>query len=119
MKIYKKLLSLLLCVLLVTMVSISVSAGSAVDIVNKKSFEESINSGYWHNANEDVTAENGKIIFGKDTGEYTKLISKIAAGESNYYENVVAGKTVIKFKSLPSGVTFIMGFALASALTPP
>lgn len=114
MKIYKKLLSLLLCVLLITMVSISVSAGSAVDIVNKKSFEESINSGYWHNANEDVTAENGKIIFGKDTGEYTKLISKIAAGESNYYENVVAGKTVIKFKSLPSGVTFIMGFALAS-----
>lgn len=114
MKIYKRILSLLLCVLLVTMVSISVSAGSAVDLVTKETFAESLSTSYWHNANEDVIAENGKIIFGKDTSEYTKLISKIAAEESNYYENVLKGKTVINFKSLPSGVTFIMAFALAS-----
>ena len=59
-------------------------------------------------------AENGKIVFGKDTSEFTKLISTVVAEESNYYENVLKGKTVINFKSLPSGTTFIMAFALAS-----
>lgn len=114
MKTYKKLLSLLLCVLLACTVSLSVSAGSAIDKVDKESFAESLSGNYWHNANEDVVAENGKIVFGELTSEYTKLISTVVAEKTDYYENVVSGKTVINFKSLPSGVTFIMGFALAS-----
>jgi len=114
MKTYKKLLSLLLCVLIVCSASITAFAGSAIDKVDKESFKESLSGNYWHNANEDVIAENGKIVFGKDTSEYTKLISTVVAEKSNYYENVMAGKTVITFKSLPSGTTFIMAFALAS-----
>lgn len=114
MKTYKKLLSLLLSILLLCSVSLTAFAGSAIDIVTKDSFKESISGNYWHNANEDVVAENGKIVFGKDTSEFTKLISTIAAEQSNYYENVLKGKTAMTFKSLPSGTTFIFAFALAS-----
>lgn len=111
---FKKLLALLLCVFLLTSLSVSVSAGSAIDKIGKNTFAETINGSYWNNANEDVTVNDGKIIFGKETSEYTKLISTKIANVSNYYDNILDGNILIKFNSLPRDTTFILAFGLSS-----
>ncbi|MDD6478816.1 MAG: hypothetical protein PUF48_03250 [Oscillospiraceae bacterium] len=112
MKTYKKIISLLVCVVLLFSFSVTAYAGSIVDTLDKSSFDPVLSPQKWHNVNQDVTAKDGKIIFPKESNANTKLVWKTPTAKSSYYKKLIEGDLTIKFTKLPANETFILGFAM-------
>lgn len=113
MKIYKRIVSLLICIILVLGLSIVASAGSAIVNLDNSSFaNDELSTQDWHNANEDIVVKKGKIIFPKDSSSGTKLVWKSPTVKSSYYDKLVEGSTTFKLTKLPAGETFALAFAL-------
>lgn len=91
-----------------------VSAGSSDVVVDKSTFAEALDDAKWNNANGDVTAEGGKLIFPADSTEDTKLIVKSPAKASGFNNELFSADATMKLKKLPSGETFVFGAAFAN-----
>lgn len=114
MKTLKKSLSLFLVLaLFIGIVSITASAGAAIQTIGLESYEGGLQTSVWHNSTADITVtEDNKIIFPKEGTSATKLICKQVAKRSTVYEKLLDVDSTLCFKSLPSGQTFNMGFSL-------
>lgn len=117
MKKRKKGLLMLLCMVLIFSSSLTVSAGSQIQVLDKTSFEKELDSAQWHNANGDVYVENGRIVFPKESTADTKLVWKSAARDSGVYEELLTADTSLQIKTLPEGQNFILAFGMKTVET--
>lgn len=108
----KKGLMLLVCVLLAFSSSMSVSAGSVINVLDRTSFENELDIAQWHNANGDVYVEKGCVVFPENSTADTRLIWKSIATDSGVYEELLSAETEMQFLSLPEGESFILAFGL-------
>lgn len=116
MKVLRKSLSvfLVLCLLL-CLFTITASAGAAINVIGSSTYKDNkLAATNWHNSNSDVLVEDGKIIFPKESTSETKLVCKDVVEKSEIYKELLAFTASLNFKSLPSGQTFNVAFALAT-----
>ena len=91
-----------------------VSAGLLTNVIDKSSISNEINSAFWNNAEDDVYAENGVIVFPETSTEDTKLITRGMAQPAEGVENIVVASANLKFQKLPAGEQFAFAFGLGS-----
>lgn len=68
----------------------------------------------WSNPERDVKVSDGTLIFPKDSGEYTRYISKTAVKADKNFSTMVDVSSSVKFTNMPSGESFILAFGLGS-----
>lgn len=68
----------------------------------------------WGNPEDDVTISEGRIVFSKESTEYTRYISKTKMEADERFDHVVSLSAAVTFTELPVGKSFIFGFGLAS-----
>ena len=113
--IVKVLAGLLICVLLAGVQgTLGVEAGSSDVVLDKSSFEEKIDFSRWNNTDENVTSENGMLLFSEESNSATGLIAKTIAKNTGYHENIVSMKSVMDLSKVPDGQSFVLGFGLSS-----
>lgn len=89
-----------------------VSAGASDVVVDSASFATTLDLTKWNVPNNDVTAEEGRIIFSSGSTDSTRLITKSAALVSEYSEELLGAEYTIKLKTLESGNQFLVAFGL-------
>lgn len=89
-------------------------AGLKEVVRDTSTVQDEINESVWHNANGDVSAENGVIVFPNNSIGDTKLIVKAKAQANEGVDNVVAFSGKLRFTSLPKGEKFVLGLGLNS-----
>ena len=94
--------------------ALPVFAGLSETVIDNSSFAESISNTHWNNAGADVSVENGKIIFPNESTEDTRLITQTLAKKTEGAKNIFSAEYSIRFKQLPQGEKFILGFSLNS-----
>lgn len=115
MRFFKKSLSIfLICALLISVLTITASAGQAVKTIDSRTYAESLQPATWHNSNADITVKDGKIVFPKGSTADTKLICKEVVEKSEIYNELLNLDTTLVLKTLPAGQSFNVGFALDS-----
>lgn len=116
MKTLRKSLSIfLVSCLLLCLFAITASAGAAVNVIGSSTYKDNkLAAANWHNSNSDVLVEDGKIIFPKESTSDTKLVCKDVVEKSTIYKELLSFSSSLNFKSLPSGRTFNVAFALAT-----
>lgn len=113
--IVKILAGLLVCVLLAGAQGVmQVEAGSSDVVLDKSSFEEKLDLASWNNTDENVTSENGMLVFSKESNSATGLIAKTIARNTGYHKNIVSMKSVMDLTNVPKGKSFIMALGLSS-----
>lgn len=113
--IVKVLAGFLICVLLAGVQgTLGVEAGSSDVVLDKSSFEEKIDFSRWNNTDENVTSENGMLLFSEESNSATGLIAKTIAKNTGYHENIVSMKSVMDLSKVPDGESFVLGFGLSS-----
>lgn len=68
----------------------------------------------WSNPEDDVTISENRIVFSKDSTEYTRYISKAKAEADERFANVVSLSATVTFTKMPAGKSFVFGFGLSS-----
>ena len=114
MKKMKKLSLSLFCILTLLTPSLSVSAGAIIHELDKTSFQSTLDSSQWNDANGDIDVENGCIVFPKESTSDTKLVWKSVATDSGIYEELLSADTTFRFTALPQGERFILAFGLST-----
>ena len=71
----------------------------------------------WSNPEEDVEIEEGTIIFGEGSTEYSRYISKQTIKREALFDNLATLSANIEFKALPADKTFMIAFGLESIET--
>lgn len=113
MKNVKSLIALLICaILLIGVTTVPASAGSAITTLTKDSFAEELSGGDWHNANSDVIAKDGKIVFPAESSTATKLVWKNVAKPTDVFEEVTKGYVTLNFLKLPKNQKFYLCLGL-------
>lgn len=113
MKKVKSLISLLICaILLISVITVPASAGSAITTLTKDSFAEGLSGGDWHNANNDVIVKDGKIVFPAESSEATKLVWKNVAKPTDIFEEITQGDITLNFLKLPKNQKFYVCLGL-------
>ncbi len=109
---FKKSLAALLVFVVGAMNVMPVSAGLKTVVRNNGTVQTEIDQSAWHNANGDVTAENGVIVFPKESTADTKLITKTKARVNEGVENVALVQGTLQFTNLPKGEKFVIALGL-------
>ena len=91
-----------------------VSAGNSNIIVDDASFAKKLDNAVWCNPEGDVKAENGAIVFPKESTKYTRLIAKSAAYADVSREELLELACTIQFQSLPKGKAVSIALGLDS-----
>lgn len=112
MKRMKKIVPFLLCMGLILSSSMTVSAGSIINHLDKSSFASELDNANWHNANGDVYAENGQIIIPKESTEDTRLVWKSPIRDSGIYDLLMTANVKLRFDELPQGEKFALALGL-------
>jgi len=94
--------------------NMDVSAGSSDIVVSSTSFANNIDVAVWSVPSEDIIAENGKIIFPKESTADSRIITKLAIANSAQNEELFSADIHLKLKELPAEQAFIVGFSLSS-----
>lgn len=89
-------------------------AGSSDIAIDNTSFATTIDESTWNVPNDDVVVENAKLVFGKDSTEETRLITKRAIVPSDYHEELFRADYTLKIKQLPAGEKFIVALNLVN-----
>lgn len=92
----------------------SVEAGVATSVLDSSTLE---NSAYWNNVSEDVVVEGSKLIFPRESSDYTRFITKVAAKADAYFDNLLELQGKLKFTKLPAGQKFAVAFGLGGIET--
>ena len=105
-------LALAMCVLGCGVDTLTVSAGSSSIVVDNTSFADELVDTKWNDPNGDIVIKSGKIIFPSESTSDTRLITRNTAKATEYYDEMFHANYTMKFKSIPKGEKFIVGFAL-------
>lgn len=70
-------------------------------------------SAHWNNVSEDVVVDGQRLIFPKESTDYTRFITKTAAEADAYFEHVAVMEGIFKFTHLPKGQEFVLAFGLS------
>lgn len=97
-----------------TMSDFTAQAGYSENIIDGTSCKKELNGGTWYNPDEDVVGKNGRIIFGKDSTDASRVITKEVATISEQNENLLKAKFTLDFTSLPKGEEFMFAIGLQS-----
>lgn len=89
--------------------AVHVRAGESVPVLDSGTLE---NTSKWNNAEEDIVLEDGKLIFPKESTEYTRIISKSGAQKDDYFKKLVSVEGTLKLTQLPAGKSFILAMGL-------
>lgn len=81
-------------------------AGISTTTVDISAYTEEISNTDWYNNDNDITMEDGAIVFPDDSSDTTKLISNAIVRHSNQLEKMLEVKFSIDFTSLPEGQQF-------------
>lgn len=92
-----------------------VQAGSSDIVIDSSSFEKGINTSVWTASGEEVTAQDGKIVFLGDAVGSTTLITKTSMQESDYQDEIFHLNCKLQIKDLPQNQKFAIGLSLGSA----
>lgn len=111
-RIIKNIATFCLGIIVFGVSSINSFAGASNIVIDKTSFGKELDTSRWNVPNGDVLAEDGKLIFTKDSTEYTKLITMNAAKENAYSEELFHASYTLKLQNIPKGKEFIAGFSL-------
>ena len=112
MKRIAKGISLLICAVLMLSSTMTADAGSIINVLTKESFAKEIDNANWHNANGDVVAENGVLVFPKESSEETRLVWKTTARDSGIYDKLATANASLQFTALAEGKTFALSYGL-------
>lgn len=91
-----------------------VEAGQLTNVIDTSSVDKEINSAYWNNVDDDVSAEEGVIVFPEESTEDTKLITRNLARVAEGVESLVEMRANLKFDKLPENEKFVLAFGLSS-----
>ena len=91
-----------------------VSAGGSDIIIDSSSFENTLNENAWNVPNGDVHAENGKIIFGGNTTDGSRIITRRAVVLSKQHEYLFRAAYTLKLNKLEGGSKLLFLFGLDS-----
>lgn len=91
-----------------------VSAGLQEVIRDTSTMKEEISSTEWNNAQGDVIAKDGVLIFPDSSISNTKLIAKIPAKVEEGVDTLAIVEGDFSFTSLPKGQKFVLAFGLSS-----
>lgn len=112
---YKKKLALVLSLVTALLVSVfpfqSVQAGDNSVVLDSSTLED---KKLWSNLSDDVAVKNGKLVFPKESDQYTRFISMREAQFSEGLATLAKAEFTIKFTQLPEGEKFIFAFGLKS-----
>lgn len=89
-----------------------VQAGTSEIVVDNRSFAETLDTSLWNAPNEDVSIENATLVFGEDSTEDTRLITKRAVAPCEYFDELFYSDYTMKIKKLPQGKQFIVALGL-------
>lgn len=90
------------------------NAGYSENIIDGTSCEKELSGGTWYNPDEDVIGKDGMIIFGKDSTDASRVITKELAQISEQSSKLLSAKFTLDFSSFPSGKEFIFAMGLQS-----
>ena len=76
--------------------------------------ESTLEGNEWNNPEGDVLIEEKKIVFSKDSTDYTRFITKTAAKKDGSFDTLVEFSGKITLKQLPKEKSFILAFGLSS-----
>lgn len=68
----------------------------------------------WSNPEGDVTFSENRLVFPKESTEYTRYISKAKVEADERFANVVSLSATVTFTKMPAGKSFSFGFGLSS-----
>lgn len=112
---YKKKLAIALSLVTALLVSVfpfqSVQAGDNSVVLDSSTLED---KKLWSNLSDDVAVKNGKLVFPKESDQYTRFISMKEAKYSLGLDTVAEAEFTIKFTQLPAGEKFAFAFGLKS-----
>lgn len=94
--------------------SSKVSAGASDIIIDSSSFADTLNENAWNVPNGDVYAENGKIIFGGDTTDGSRIITRRAVVLSKQHEYLFRAAYTLKLNKLEGESKLLFLFGLDS-----
>ena len=112
-KIKKRLAALLLVAFCATSV-MPVSAGLKTVVRDSSTAQGEMDESVWHNANGDVLAENGVIVFPKESIADTKLVAKVKVKANEGVAEMASMAATLQFTNLPQGEKFVVGLGLGS-----
>ncbi len=75
---------------------------------------ESLVTSDWNNPEGDVVIEDQKLVFPKESTDYTRFIAKDPAKREEKVTNLVSVDASITFNQLPQGKSFILAFGMSS-----
>lgn len=112
----KKVLSVVLVIGIFTIMfsQLVVNAGSGTIIIDRTSFEESINSSVWSDPGGDMSVSNGKIVFSKDNYEESRLITVSSISKSSQHECLFKSEMDLILKSIPADKSFAIAYSLSA-----
>lgn len=111
----KYLLGLLACVLTAGSISVlPVQAGASSLVVDKSSFESTLDTSLWNNQDNDILIENGILVFPKESTSTTSLIVKASAKKNQYQSELVSAEATMNLSGIPADQTFALAMGLSS-----
>ncbi len=75
---------------------------------------ESLATSDWNNPEGDVVIEEGKLVFPKESTDYTRFITKTPVKKEEKVANLVSLEASVTFNQLPQGKSFILAFGVSS-----
>ena len=74
---------------------------------------ESLATSNWNNPEGDVVIEEGKLVFPKESTDYTRFITKTPIKKEEKVPNLVSVAASLTFNQLPKGKSFILAFGVS------
>ncbi len=113
MKRGKRIASVLLTATLLSVLALTpmeTKAGSSEFVLDA----ESLSTSDWNNPEGDVVVEDGKLIFSKESSDYTRFIAKTPIKAEERSNLLVKLSANVNFNQLPQGKSFILAFGMSS-----
>lgn len=96
-----------------SLMRLSVNAGLSVTNSSIVTENSELNLSEWYNPNDDLSCEDGAIVFTEEDNKETRLISKFVTVADKYYEDLVEVNMSVRFKEIPKGESFILAVGLS------
>lgn len=75
---------------------------------------ETLATSAWTNPEKDVVIEDEKLIFPKESTDYTRFIAKTPAKIEELSSTLITFSSTVKFSNFPQGKRFILAFGMSS-----
>lgn len=111
----KYVLGFLACMLAAGSISVlPAQAGASNIVVDKSSFESTLDTSLWNNPDNDILVENGTLVFPKESTSTTALIVKASAKKNKYQTELASAEATMNLTKVPANQTFALALGLSS-----